>query len=67
MKNLQISRAMRFFFFGSACVLWLGIYLSGFDRVHWLLYLPAGFFVFAAVTGICPGIIISRKLFRETS
>lgn len=66
MKNLRISKSMRFFFFGSSLVIWLGIYLTGFEVVHWLLFLPAIFFLFAAVTGICPGIIMSKKLFKES-
>ena len=58
-----MSKALRLFFLVSGSVLWLGIALTGFRTVHWLLYVPAGFFLFAATTGICPGLIISRKLF----
>jgi hypothetical protein len=65
MKPYLISRALRFFFLVAGSILWLGMWLTGFGAVHWLLYVPAGFFVFAALTGICPGIIISRLLFRE--
>ncbi len=65
MKQHLIGKSMRFFFFGSSLVIWLGIWLSGFLNVHWLLYFPAVFFIFAAVTGICPGIIISKMLFKE--
>ena len=61
-----MSKAQRFFFLVSGAVLWLGIALTGFRTVHWLLYLPAGFFLFAAVTGICPSLVISRKLFPES-
>jgi ABC-type polysaccharide/polyol phosphate export permease len=65
MKFFLAPRSMRFFFFVSSMVLWLGIHLSGFSNVHWLLYFPAVFFLFAAVTGICPGMILSRMLFKE--
>ena len=65
MKIQQISKAMRFFLLVVSLVTWLGIYLTGFDTVHWVLYLPAVFFLFAAVTGICPGIIMSKMLFKE--
>ncbi|MEK7735069.1 MAG: hypothetical protein AAB329_06470, partial [Pseudomonadota bacterium] len=41
----------------------LGIWLTGFNTVHWVLYLPAAFFISAAVTGICPGMGFSRLLF----
>jgi hypothetical protein len=40
-----------------------GIWLTGFNLVHWLLYVPVVFFYFAAVTGICPGLIFSGMLF----
>lgn len=60
-----MSRAMRFFFTVSATVIWLGILLTGLDVARWLLFIPAIFFPFAAVTGICPGLIISRRLFPE--
>ena len=64
MKIQQISKAMRFFLLVVSLVTWLGIYLTGFDTVHWVLYLPAVFFLFAAVTGICPGMIMSKMLFK---
>jgi len=65
MQINRIGSAMRFFFLISGAVLWLGIWLSGFNQVHWLLYLPATFFIFAAATGICPGMIVSNKLFGK--
>ncbi len=65
MKEFLISHSMRFFFFGSGLVIWLGIYLTGFDVVHWVSYFPAVFFIFAAVTGICPGIIFSKMIFKD--
>lgn len=61
----EMSAAMRFFLFVTGSVIWLGIGLTGFDVVHWVLYVPAAFFYFAALTGICPGLIFSRFLFRD--
>ena len=61
--NNKISSAMRFFFLVIGSVILLGIWLTGFDTVHWLLYVPAVFFYFAAVTGICPGLAFSGMLF----
>jgi hypothetical protein len=61
--NNKISAAMRFFFFVVGSVVLLGIWLTGFNIVHWLLYVPVVFFYFAAVTGICPGLIFSGMLF----
>ncbi len=54
--------AMRMTLLTIAAMILLGIWLTGFDRAHWLLYLPAGFLAFAGLTGICPGVIIWSKL-----
>jgi ABC-type polysaccharide/polyol phosphate export permease len=67
MKKYQISPAMRFFFLVAGSLLWVGIWLTGFATVHWLLYIPAVFFLFAAATGICPGMIFSNLLFGKRS
>lgn len=62
MQKYLIGSAMRLFFLVSGSILWLGIWLTGFDNVHWLLFVPPIFFYFAALTRICPGWIISRML-----
>ena len=62
MKKFMIGGAMRLFFIIFGSVIWLGIWLTGFDVVHWVLYIPAIFAYFAAITGICPGIIITKML-----
>jgi hypothetical protein len=49
-------------FFTVAALLFSGIGLSGWQQVHWLVYLPAGMLTFAGVTGICPGLRIFKKL-----
>jgi hypothetical protein len=49
-------------FFTVAALLFTGIGLSGWNQVHWFLYLPAGMLVFAGLTGICPGLMLYRKL-----
>jgi len=56
---------MRFFLLLMGLVIWLGIWLTGFGTAHWVLYLPAAFFPLAAATGICPGMMVSNKLFGE--
>jgi hypothetical protein len=61
----KIGTPMRFFFMVASAWLWLGIWLTGFTVIHWVIYIPAGFFLFAAATGICPGIIISNALFSR--
>jgi hypothetical protein len=59
----KISAAMRFFFLVIGSVMLLGIWLTGFNIAHWLLYVPVVFFYVAAATGICPGLVFSGKLF----
>lgn len=41
MGKYKIGSEMRLFFSVSGSVVWLGIWLTGFDVVHWLLYVPA--------------------------
>lgn len=66
MKNFMIdSKALRMTFLVTGLVIWLGIWLTGFGAAHWLLYVPAAFLTFAGATGICPGLIINKKLLRE--
>lgn len=64
MANFKVGNAMRFFLLVVSAVMWLGIWLTGVNVVHWVLYIPAVFFVFAGVTGICPGMMFSRMLFK---
>ena len=63
MQKLKVGSSLRFFFMVAGSVLWLGIWLTGFGVVHWLLYVPATFLIFAALTGICPGVIFANLLF----
>jgi hypothetical protein len=59
----RASTWMRIWFALFGIILWLGIYLTGFSVVHWILYLPAAGFVFAAVTGICPSQMLVSNIF----
>lgn len=63
MDKMQL--AMKAFFLFTGVLLWTGIWLTGFNVVHWLLYLPASFFLFAAITGICPGLVLFTEVFRD--
>ena len=66
MSNYMISsKALRLTFVLIGLVVFLGIWLTGVNVVHWLLFLPAIFLVFAGVTGICPSLIINKKIFKE--
>ena len=60
---MKASKPMRVWFAFFGAVIWVGIYLTGFSNVHWLLYLPAAGMTFAAITGICPSQIGVFKLF----
>lgn len=63
MEKYRVDLPMRMFLLTVSAVLWLGIWLTGFNVVSWVLYLPAAFFLIAAVSGICPGLIITRMPF----
>jgi len=67
MNKFKVGAPMRFFLLMMATILTAGIWLTGFSSVHWLLYVPLAFSIFAAVTGICPGMFISNSLFGKKS
>ena len=54
--------AQRMLFLTVAILISIGIWLSGFNQVHWLLYVPVAALTFAGITGICPGLILFKKL-----
>ncbi len=54
--------AQRMLFLVMAILISAGIYLSGYKSVHWLLYIPAAALLFAAITGICPGMMLFKKM-----
>lgn len=54
--------ALRMLFLSVAGVIALGIWLTGFDKAHWLLYVPVAFLSFAGISGICPGLIFWTRL-----
>ncbi len=59
----RLATPMRVWFILLGILLWLGIYLTGFSNVHWLLYVPAALFVLAGLIGICPSMILVNKMF----
>ena len=54
--------AQRMVFFTLAVFILIGIGLTGFDRVHWFLYLPVAALALAGATGICPSMLFWKKL-----
>lgn len=57
--------AQRMLFGSAALVISTGIWLSGYENVHWFLYVPAGLLTFATVTGICPVLLLWKKVGLE--
>ena len=57
-----MSSSLRAQFISIALIVFIGIWLTGFDKVHWFLYVPVVLFTFAGITGICPGLIFWRKM-----
>ena len=60
---MRASIPMRLWFAFVGVILWVGIYLTGFSTVNWLLYLPAAGFTFSALTGICLSLVAISKMF----
>ena len=54
--------AQRMMFLTAATVISLGIFLSGWNQVHWLLYFPPVGFLISGLTGLCPPIFLYKKL-----
>jgi len=54
--------ALRVVFIVMAALTVFGIWLTGFQNVHWVLYIPPAAMAFAGLTGICPGYILFKKL-----
>lgn len=66
MKKHIIGNALRLTFIFMASLIWLGLWLTGFNTAHWILYLPAAFMSFAGITGICPGLIMNKLILKES-
>jgi len=54
--------AYQMLFLSTSAFIFLGIWLTGFNVVHWLLYIPPVALAFAGITGICPGYHFWKKL-----
>ena len=54
--------AQRMLFLTMAVIITVGIWLTGFSHAHWFLYVPVAALLFAALTGICPGLMLWKKL-----
>lgn len=57
--------SLRAQFISIAVVVLAGIWLTGFDRVHWFLYVPVVVLSLAGITGICPGLMLWKKILKQ--
>jgi len=58
----KASRVQRMFFFNMAVLILFGLWLAGFDKVHWFSYVIPGGLLFASATGLCLGLVTSGKM-----
>ncbi len=58
----KASRVQRMFFFNMAVLILFGLWLTGFDKVHWFSYVIPGGLLFASATGLCLGLVTSGKM-----
>lgn len=54
--------ALRVQFLAVSLLILIGIWLTGFGNVHWFLYVPVVALAFAGISGICPGLMLWKKL-----
>ena len=58
--------ANRMLYLTFAAIMLIGLWLTGFTRVHWLRYGPIAFASFAGLTGFCVNLWLWKRLgFRE--
>ncbi len=62
MKFKKLGLELRIFFAVQALFIWLGIFLTGLTNACWILFIPAAMLSFAAIAGICPAIMVIRKI-----
>ena len=65
MEKYKIGKSMRVFLLFVGVILWCGILLTGLTTIHWIIYLPAVMFIFAGISGICPGMALARLIAKE--
>jgi len=54
--------AQRMQFLTLAVVILIGIWLTGFNVVHWFLYVPVVLLVIGGLTGFCFGVWFWKKM-----
>lgn len=65
-KEANPMSATRMVFLTVSVIILVGIWLTGFNKVHWFLYFPAAALFVAGATGFCPSAMLFKKLgFKE--
>lgn len=54
--------ANRMLYLSFSLIMLIGVGLTGFTTVHWLLYVPIVFAAFAGITGFCVNLWFWKKL-----
>lgn len=62
---VKTGNAMRVFLLNASLFIMIGIWLTGFDKVHWFIYAIPVIFTLSATFRICPGINLWRIVLRE--
>ncbi len=62
MNLSNTTTVQRLTFFNTSVIAFIGIYLSGYDQVHWFMYTVPLVYLFSAATGFCPGLLVSKWL-----
>ena len=64
MNLSNTNNVQRLTFLNTSILAFIGILLSGFDQVHWFIYVVPAVYLFSAATGFCPGVAISKLMLR---
>ena len=60
-----MSKSRRIMFLMTSIFVFIGIWLTGWDTVHWFLYVPPVLFCIFGLTGICPATLMNKE--KDTS
>ena len=58
----NMTPAQRLFFINITTLSMIGIWLTGYDQVHWFVFVVPAALIFAALSGFCIGFEISKKI-----
>jgi len=60
MNISNTGKVQRLTFLNTSILAFMGIFLSGYDQVHWFMYVVPAVYLFSSVTGFCPGLMVSK-------